>query len=83
MVTDGPFASRGSGLSDEPKLVDYHLLPAARADLLARAGLTAEALVALDAAVTRHRPRKTADSWRNAATSWLGTSSEGSRKDQP
>jgi predicted RNA polymerase sigma factor len=43
--------SRGSGLSDEPKLVDYHLLPAAPADLLARAGLTAEALVALDAAV--------------------------------
>jgi len=52
-MSDGPLAGLAAldDLRDEPKLADYHLLPAARADLLARAGLTAEAVVALDEAV--------------------------------
>jgi RNA polymerase sigma-70 factor, ECF subfamily len=52
-MSDGPLAGLAAldDLGDEPKLADYHLLPAARADLLARAGLTAEAVVALDDAV--------------------------------
>jgi RNA polymerase sigma-70 factor, ECF subfamily len=52
-MSDGPLAGLAAldDLADEPKLADYHLLPAARADLLARAGLTAEAVVALDDAI--------------------------------
>ena len=38
-------------LAAEPRLQNSHLLPAARADLLARAGLTAEAVQALDEAL--------------------------------
>jgi RNA polymerase sigma-70 factor, ECF subfamily len=38
-------------LRSEPKLSGYHLLHAARADLLARAGLTGEALLAIDQAI--------------------------------
>jgi RNA polymerase sigma-70 factor (ECF subfamily) len=52
-MSDGPLAGLAAldDLADEPKLADYHLLPAARADLLARAGLTTEAVVALDDAI--------------------------------
>ena len=52
-MSDGPLAGLAAldDLADEPKLADY-LLPAARADLLARGGLTAEAVVALDDAIT-------------------------------
>lgn len=52
-MSDGPLAGLAAldDLADEPKLADYHLLPAARADLLARAGLTAEAALALDQAM--------------------------------
>ena len=38
------------GLTDHPALVSLHLLPAARADLLARAGRTEEAVAELDRA---------------------------------
>ena len=53
-MSDGPLAGLAAldDLADEPKLAAYHLLPAARADLLARGGLTAEAVVALDDAIT-------------------------------
>ena len=38
-------------LADEPSLAGLHLLPAARADLLARAGRPAEAVAELDRAI--------------------------------
>jgi RNA polymerase sigma-70 factor, ECF subfamily len=56
-MSDGPLAGLAAldELTDEPKLAGSHLLPAARADLLARAGLTAEAVSALDLAVALAR----------------------------
>ena len=52
-MSDGPLAGVAAldDLAAEPRLRNSHLLPAARADLLARAGLTAEAVRALDQAV--------------------------------
>ncbi|HEU0041579.1 MAG TPA: DUF6596 domain-containing protein, partial [Jiangellaceae bacterium] len=52
-MSDGPLAGVAAldELVDEPKLAGYHLLPAARGDLLARAGLQAEAIVELDRAL--------------------------------
>jgi RNA polymerase sigma-70 factor (ECF subfamily) len=51
-MSDGPLAGIAAldAVADEPKLVGYYLLHAARADLLARAGLSAEAVLALDEA---------------------------------
>ena len=45
-MADGPLAGLRAlaELEGDPKLAAYHLLPAARADLLARAGRTAEAV---------------------------------------
>jgi RNA polymerase sigma-70 factor, ECF subfamily len=40
-------------LDEDPKLAGYHLLPAARADLLARAGQPAEAVGAIEEAIDR------------------------------
>lgn len=56
-LSDGPLAGLAAldELADEPKLADYHLLPTARAELLARAGLTAEAVLALDEAIGQAR----------------------------
>jgi RNA polymerase sigma-70 factor, ECF subfamily len=52
-MSDGPLAGVAAldDLAAEPRLRNSHLLPAARADLFARAGLTAEAVRALDQAV--------------------------------
>jgi RNA polymerase sigma-70 factor, ECF subfamily len=52
-MADGPLDGLAAldHLRGEPKLFGYHLLPAARADLLARAGLTGEALLAIDQAI--------------------------------
>jgi RNA polymerase sigma-70 factor, ECF subfamily len=52
-MTDGPLVGLAAldNLRSEPKLSGYHLLHAARADLLARAGLTGEALLAIDQAI--------------------------------
>ena len=52
-MADGPLAGLRAlaELEGDPKLAGYHLLPAARADLLARAGRTAEAVRALDEAL--------------------------------
>jgi RNA polymerase sigma-70 factor, ECF subfamily len=52
-MTDGPQAGLAAldNLRSDPKLSGYHLLPAARADLLARVGLTGEALLAIDQAI--------------------------------
>ncbi len=52
-MSDGPLAGVAAldDLADEPQLAGYHLLPAARGDLLARAGLAAEAIVDLDRAI--------------------------------
>jgi RNA polymerase sigma-70 factor (ECF subfamily) len=51
-MADGPDAGLAAldRLADVPALADLHLVPAARADLLARAGRDAEAVVALDRA---------------------------------
>jgi RNA polymerase sigma-70 factor (ECF subfamily) len=37
-------------VADDPKLVDHYLVAAARGDLLARAGLDAEAVIAIERA---------------------------------
>ncbi len=52
-MADGPLAGLAAlaELENEPKLGVYHLLPAARADLLTRAGRTAEAVSAIDQAI--------------------------------
>jgi RNA polymerase sigma-70 factor (ECF subfamily) len=52
-MSDGPLAGLAAldAVAKEPKLAGYHLLPAARADLLARAGLRAEAVLSLDEAM--------------------------------
>ena len=52
-MSDGPLAGLAAldALAGEARLADHHLLPAARGDLLARAGLRAEAVSALDHAV--------------------------------
>ena len=52
-MSDGPLVGVAAldVLANEPRLRESHLLPAARADLLARAGLTAEAMQALDQAL--------------------------------
>jgi RNA polymerase sigma-70 factor, ECF subfamily len=52
-MADGPLDGLAAldNLRSEPKLSGYHLLHAARADLLARAGLTGEALLAIDQAI--------------------------------
>jgi hypothetical protein len=52
-MTDGPLVGLAAldNLRSEPKLSGYHLLHGARADLLARAGLTGEALLAIDQAI--------------------------------
>ena len=52
-MSDGPLAGIAAldTVADEPRLAGYYLLPAARADLLARAGLPAEAVRALDEAI--------------------------------
>ena len=56
-MSDGPLAGLVAldELAKEPKLTGSHLLPAARADLLARAGLKAEAVSALDQAIVLAR----------------------------
>ena len=56
-MSDGPLAGLAAldELAEEPKLTGSHLLPAARADLLARAGLKAEAVSALDQAIALAR----------------------------
>jgi RNA polymerase sigma-70 factor (ECF subfamily) len=52
-MADGPSAGLAAleELGDDPKLAGYHLLPAARADLLARAGRPADAVGAIDEAI--------------------------------
>jgi RNA polymerase sigma-70 factor (ECF subfamily) len=52
-MSDGPLAGLAAldTVADEPKLAGHYLLPAARADLLARAGLSAEAVLTLDEAM--------------------------------
>jgi RNA polymerase sigma-70 factor (ECF subfamily) len=52
-MSDGPLAGIAAldAIADEPKLAGYHLLHAARADLLARAGLPAEAVLSLNEAL--------------------------------
>ena len=52
-MADGPLAGLAAlaGLEDDPKLAGFHLLAAARADLLSRAGRTPEAIVAIDQAI--------------------------------
>jgi RNA polymerase sigma-70 factor (ECF subfamily) len=52
-MADGPLAGLRAlaDLDGDPKLAGYHLRPAARADLLARAGRTAEAVRALEEAI--------------------------------
>jgi RNA polymerase sigma-70 factor (ECF subfamily) len=52
-MADGPLVGLAAlaELEDEPKLAYYHLLPAARADLLSRAGRTPEAVRAIDQAI--------------------------------
>jgi RNA polymerase sigma-70 factor (ECF subfamily) len=52
-MKDGPQAGLAAldALSEDTRLTDYHLLPAARGDLLARAGRRAEAVAALDHAI--------------------------------
>jgi RNA polymerase sigma-70 factor, ECF subfamily len=52
-MADGPLAGLAAltELEDEPKLAGYHLLPAVRADLLSRAGRTADAVRAIDQAI--------------------------------
>jgi RNA polymerase sigma-70 factor (ECF subfamily) len=52
-MSDGPLAGIAAldAVADEPRIASYHLLHAARADLLARAGLPAEAVLALDEAM--------------------------------
>jgi len=52
-MSDGPLAGLAAldTVADEPKLTGHYLLPAARADLLARAGLWAEAVLTLDEAM--------------------------------
>jgi RNA polymerase sigma-70 factor, ECF subfamily len=56
-MSDGPLAGLAAmdELAKEPKLTGSHLLPSARADLLARAGLKAEAVSALDQAIALAR----------------------------
>ena len=56
-MSDGPLAGLAAldELAKEPKLTGSHLLPAARADLLARAGLRAEAVSAIDQAIALAR----------------------------
>jgi RNA polymerase sigma-70 factor, ECF subfamily len=53
-MADGPEAglALADPLRDEPVLSGYHLLPAARADMLARAGRTAEAAAELERAAS-------------------------------
>ncbi len=52
-MRDGPLAGLAAldDLSDDVRLAGYHLLPAARGDLLARAGRRAEAVSALEIAI--------------------------------
>jgi RNA polymerase sigma-70 factor (ECF subfamily) len=52
-MSDGPLAGIAAldAVAEEPRLAGYHLLHAARADLLARAGLPAEAVLALEEAM--------------------------------
>ena len=52
-MSDGPLAGLAAldNLSEDARLAGYHLLPAARGDLLARAGRRAEAVAALDQAI--------------------------------
>jgi RNA polymerase sigma-70 factor, ECF subfamily len=52
-MADGPLAGMAAldDLREEPRLAGYHLLPAARADLLARAGRSAEAVQAIELAI--------------------------------
>ena len=52
-MADGPLVGLSAlgELADDPKLAGYHLLPAARADLLARAGRTAEAVGSIEQAI--------------------------------
>jgi RNA polymerase sigma-70 factor (ECF subfamily) len=52
-MRDGPLAGLATldELSKDMRLAGYHLLPAARGDLLARAGRRAEAAAALDVAI--------------------------------
>ncbi|HVV85541.1 MAG TPA: RNA polymerase sigma factor, partial [Kofleriaceae bacterium] len=52
--TDGPAAGLAllDALADEPQLARYHFLPAARAELLALLGRTAEAAAAFDRAAS-------------------------------
>ena len=57
------------GLADHPALAGLHLLPAARADLLARAGRTDEALAEADAAIAlapTEQERRQLGIWRDA-----------------
>jgi predicted RNA polymerase sigma factor len=57
-MAEGPAAGLAlvDALADEPVLAGYHLLPAVRADLLARLGRVDEACAALEqaAALTRN-----------------------------
>lgn len=52
-LCDGPLAGLAAldGVTDDRALQGFHLLPAARADLLARAGRAGEAVAALDLAI--------------------------------
>jgi RNA polymerase sigma-70 factor (ECF subfamily) len=52
-MCDGPLAGLAAldDVAGDPRLAGSHLVPAARADLLARAGRRAEAVVALDRAI--------------------------------
>lgn len=52
-MSHGPLAGLATldDLLEDPKLDGYHLLPAARTDLLTRAGRTVEALASFDRAI--------------------------------
>ena len=52
-MADGPLTGLGAldELGDEPRLAGYHLLPAARADLLSRAGQQPDAIRVLEQAI--------------------------------
>ncbi len=69
-MAEGPAAGLHllDGLAGHPALAGLHLLPAARADLLARAGRTDEAVAELDRALAWHRPSRSAPSWRTRRT---------------
>jgi RNA polymerase sigma-70 factor (ECF subfamily) len=51
-MSEGPLAGLAhlESVSDDPRLVDHHLVAAARGDLLARAGLHEEAVIAIERA---------------------------------